>query len=33
MIRSEDHFIPLKMHYHEVNALKNAKSVTVRIFT
>ena len=30
---AEDHFIPLKMHYMQVNALKNAKSVTGRIFT
>jgi pimeloyl-ACP methyl ester carboxylesterase len=30
---SEDHFIPLKMHYKQVNALKKAKSVTGRIFT
>src|SRR5665647_795738 len=30
---AEDHFIPLKMHYKQVNALKNAKSVTARIFT
>jgi pimeloyl-ACP methyl ester carboxylesterase len=30
---AEDHFIPLKMHYKQVNALKNARSVTARIFT
>jgi pimeloyl-ACP methyl ester carboxylesterase len=30
---SEDHFIPLKMHYKQINALKNARSVTARIFT
>ena len=30
---AEDHFIPLKMHYKQVNALGNAKSVTGRIFT
>jgi hypothetical protein len=30
---AEDHFIPLRMHYKQVNALKNAKSVTARIFT
>ncbi|MFX4262838.1 alpha/beta hydrolase [Pelotomaculum propionicicum] len=30
---SEDHFIPLKMHYKQVAALKNAGSVTGRIFT
>ena len=30
---TEDHFIPLKMHYKQVNALRNAKSVTGRIFT
>jgi len=30
---AEDHFIPLKMHYKQVNALGNAKSVTARIFT
>ena len=29
---AEDHFIPLKMHYKQVNALRNAKSVTARIF-
>jgi pimeloyl-ACP methyl ester carboxylesterase len=28
-----DHFIPLKMHYKQVNALKNARSLTARIFT
>ncbi len=30
---AEDHFIPLKMHQKQVNALRNAKSVTGRIFT
>ena len=30
---AEDHFIPLKMHYLQVNALKNARSVSARIFT
>lgn len=30
---AEDHFIPLKMHYKQANALGNAKSVTGRIFT
>jgi pimeloyl-ACP methyl ester carboxylesterase len=30
---AKDHFIPLKMHYKQVNALRNAKSVTARIFT
>ena len=30
---AEDHFIPLKMHYKQVSALKNARSVTARIFT
>jgi hypothetical protein len=30
---AEDHFIPLKMHYLQVNALKNARSVAARIFT
>ena len=30
---AEDHFIPLKMHYKQIKALKNAKSVTGRIFT
>ena len=30
---AEDHFIPLKMHYKQVHALKNANSVTDRIFT
>lgn len=29
---AEDHFIPLKMHYKQVKALTNAKSVTERIF-
>ncbi|WP_432664952.1 alpha/beta fold hydrolase [Wukongibacter baidiensis] len=29
----EDHFIPVKMHHIQVNALKNAKSVTDYIFT
>ncbi len=28
-----DHFIPLKMHHMQVNALINARSVTARIFT
>ncbi len=30
---AEDHFIPRKMHDKQVNALKNARSVTARIFT
>lgn len=30
---AEDHFIPLKLHYKQVNALKNARSLTARIFT
>lgn len=30
---AEDHFIPLKMHYKQANALKNARSVSARIFT
>lgn len=30
---AEDHFIPLKMHYKQVKALTNAKSVTESIFT
>jgi len=30
---AEDHFIPLKMHYKQVRALKNAQSVMGRIFT
>lgn len=30
---AEDHFIPLKMHYLQVNALKHARSLTARIFT
>lgn len=30
---AEDHLIPLKMHHKQVAALKNAKSVTERIFT
>lgn len=30
---AEDHFIPLKMHYKQINALTNANSVTDRIFT
>jgi len=30
---AEDHFIPLKMHYKQVNALKNTRSMTARIFT
>jgi len=29
----DDHFIPIKLHNHQVNALVNAKSVTDRIFT
>lgn len=29
----EDHFIPLKMHYKQVKALKNARSLMARIFT
>lgn len=29
----EDHFIPLKMHYMQVEALKNARSITEHIFT
>ena len=29
----KDHFIPLKMHARQVSALRNAKSVTARIFT
>lgn len=29
---AEDHFIPLKMHYKQVKALTNAKSVTEQIF-
>lgn len=29
----KDHFIPPKMHYNQINALKNARSVTARIFT
>lgn len=29
----EDHFIPLKMHYMQVKALKNARSITEHIFT
>jgi hypothetical protein len=30
---AEDHFIPLKMHYKQLSALRNARSVTARIFT
>ncbi|MHB1347228.1 MAG: alpha/beta hydrolase [Candidatus Humimicrobiaceae bacterium] len=30
---AEDHFIPLKMHYMQVRALKNARSITEHIFT
>jgi pimeloyl-ACP methyl ester carboxylesterase len=30
---AEDHFIPLKMHYKQVKALKNARSLAARIFT
>ena len=30
---AEDHFIPLKMHHLQVNALIQAQSVTARIFT
>jgi pimeloyl-ACP methyl ester carboxylesterase len=30
---TDDHFIPLKMHYKQVQALINARSVTERIFT
>ena len=30
---TDDHFIPLKMHYKQVKALINARSVTERIFT
>ena len=30
---SEDHFIPLKMHDLQINALTNARSVTGRVFT
>jgi hypothetical protein len=29
---AEDHFIPLKMHYLQVRALKNSRSITERIF-
>ena len=29
----EDHFIPFKMHHKQIKALKNAKSLTSRIFT
>ncbi|MBN2286137.1 MAG: hypothetical protein JXI43_06795, partial [Tissierellales bacterium] len=29
----EDHFIPFKMYDMQINALKNAKSVTGRVFT
>jgi len=30
---AKDHFIPIKMHYKQVSALRNARSVTPRIFT
>ncbi|WP_432663680.1 alpha/beta fold hydrolase [Wukongibacter baidiensis] len=30
---AEDHFVPLKMHYKQVAALTNTKSITERIFT
>lgn len=30
---AEDHFIPMKMHHKQVAALKNARSITERIFT
>jgi pimeloyl-ACP methyl ester carboxylesterase len=30
---ADDHFIPLKMHYKQVDALKNVRSLTARIFT
>jgi len=30
---AKDHFIPLKMHDKQVSALRNAKSVSERIFT
>ncbi|MDD1711940.1 MAG: alpha/beta hydrolase [Methanoregulaceae archaeon] len=30
---AEDHFIPLKLHYKQVAALKKARSLTARIFT
>jgi hypothetical protein len=30
---AEVHFIPIKMHNKQVHALRNAKSVTARIFT
>ena len=30
---AEDHFIPLKMHYKQVQALTRAKSITEKIFT
>jgi pimeloyl-ACP methyl ester carboxylesterase len=30
---AEDHFIPIKMHHMQVKALKNARSITERIFT
>ena len=33
LTNSEDHFIPLKMYQKQVTALKNARSVTERIFT
>ncbi|MEZ4516127.1 MAG: hypothetical protein R3C44_04565 [Chloroflexota bacterium] len=30
---AEDHFIPLKLHYLQIEALENARSVTGRVFT
>lgn len=30
---AEDHFIPIKMHHKQVNALTNANSITEKIFT
>jgi len=30
---AEDHFIPLKMHYKQIQALTEAKSITEKIFT
>lgn len=30
---AEDHFIPLKMHYKQINALKNANSIEAHVFT
>jgi pimeloyl-ACP methyl ester carboxylesterase len=33
MVGMEDHFIPFKMHAMQLKALKNAKSVTGRVFT